>query len=135
LSQPSSYDTGIIATQKTASHPFTRRMKTGSPWIAAQSFLVRSTATSRRLSCLAAHRRRPGIPSEQVAQAAAELLEIVAQPVKLNVGVPQFVARLLAGREQQNQRSDEFVVRGDVGSFLGDGASRDSRSERRSMSA
>ena len=68
-------------------------------------------------------------------QPGTEALKIPAQPVKLNVGVFEFVARLIAGREQQNQRSDKFVVRGDVGSFLGDGASRDSRSEACSISA
>ena len=61
-------------------------------------------------------------------QPGTEALKIPAQPVKLNVGVFEFVARLIAGREQQNQRSDKFVVRGDVGSFLGGGALRDSRS-------
>jgi hypothetical protein len=68
-------------------------------------------------------------------QPGTEALKIPAQPVKLNVGVFEFVARLIAGREQQNQRSDKFVVRGDVGSFLGDGASGDSRPGDRSMSA
>jgi hypothetical protein len=68
-------------------------------------------------------------------QAGTEALKIAAQPVKLNVGLFQFVGRLLAGREQQNQRSDKFVVRGDVGSFLGGGALGDSRSEACSTSA
>jgi hypothetical protein len=75
----------------------------------------------------------PSIPlsdlAEQVVQPSAERLEIVAQPVKFNVGVFQFVGRLLASREQQNQRSYKLVVGGDVGSFLGGGALRDSRSE------
>jgi hypothetical protein len=68
-------------------------------------------------------------------QAGAERLKIVAQTVEVDVGVFQFVGRLLAGCEQQNQRSDKFVVRGDVGSFLGGGAWRDSRSEACSIRA
>jgi hypothetical protein len=68
-------------------------------------------------------------------QSGAERLKIVAQPVKFDVGVFQFVARLLAGREQQNQRLDKLVVGGDVGSFLGGGALRDSRSEACSIRA
>jgi hypothetical protein len=87
--------------------------------------------TVRRLS----RRRLTGILAEQVVQPGTEALKIPAQPVKLNVGVLQFVCRLLAGREQQNQRSDKFVVRGDVGSFLGGGALGDSRSEACSISA
>lgn len=61
-------------------------------------------------------------------QPGTEGVKFLAQPVKLNVGLFQFVGRLLAGREQQSQRSDKFVVRGDVGSFLGDGALGDSSS-------
>jgi hypothetical protein len=68
-------------------------------------------------------------------QPGPEAFEIVTQPVQLDVGVVQFVGRLLAGREQQNQRSGEFVVRGDVGSFLGGGALGDSRSEACAISA
>jgi hypothetical protein len=68
-------------------------------------------------------------------QPGAERLKIVAQPVKFNVGVFQFVGRLLASREQQNQRSDKLVVGGDVGSFLGGGALRDSGSEACSIRA
>jgi hypothetical protein len=41
-------------------------------------------------------------------QPGAERLKIVAQPVKFNVGVFQFVGRLLAGGKQQNQRSDKL---------------------------
>jgi hypothetical protein len=66
--------------------------------------------------------------AEQVVQPGAERMKIVAQPIEFNTGVFQFVGRLLTGRQQQNQRSDKFVVRGDVGSFLGGGALRDSRS-------
>jgi hypothetical protein len=62
-------------------------------------------------------------------QAGAERLKIVAQTVEVEVGVFQFVGRLLAGCEQQNQRSDKLVVGGDVGSFLEGGAWRDSGSE------
>jgi hypothetical protein len=68
-------------------------------------------------------------------QPGTEALKLAAQPVKLNVGLLQFVARLIAGGEQQNQGSDKSVVRGDVDSFLGDGASGDSRPGDRSMSA
>jgi hypothetical protein len=68
-------------------------------------------------------------------QAGAERLKIVAQAVNCNVGLLQFVGRLLAGCEQQNQRSDKLVVGGDVGSFLGGGALRDSRSEACSIRA
>ena len=74
-------------------------------------------------------RRLPAILAEQVVQAGAERLKIVAQAVNCNVGLLQFVGRLLAGREQQNQRSDKLVVGGDVGSFLEGGAWRDSGSE------
>ena len=35
--QPVTRDTGIITTQKTVSHPFTRRMNMGSPWIDAHN--------------------------------------------------------------------------------------------------
>ena len=73
--------------------------------------------------------------AEQVVQPGAERMKIVAQPIEFNTGVFQFVGRLFTGRQQQNQRSDKFVVRGDVGSFLGDGASGDSRPGDRSMSA
>jgi hypothetical protein len=73
--------------------------------------------------------------AEQLVQSGAERLKIVAQPVKFNLGVFQFVGRLLTGREQQNQRWDKFVVGGDVGSFLGGGALRDSRSEACSIRA
>jgi hypothetical protein len=73
--------------------------------------------------------------AEKGVQPAAELLQVVAQPVEFNVGVLQLMSRLLAGREQQNQRSDKYVVGGDVGSFLEDGAVRDSRSGACSISA
>ena len=80
-------------------------------------------------------RRLPAILAEQVVQPGAERLKIVAQAVNCNVGLLQFVGRLLAGCEQQNQRSDKLVVGGDVGSFLGGGALRDSRSEACSIRA
>jgi hypothetical protein len=58
-------------------------------------------------------------------QSGAERSKIVARPVKFNLGVFQFVGRLLTGREQQNHRSDKLVVRGEVGSFLGGPAELD----------
>jgi hypothetical protein len=76
-----------------------------------------------------------GRMAEQVVQPGAERLKIVAQAVNCNVGLLQFVGRLLAGCEQQNQHSMELVVGGNVDSFLGDGALRDSRSESCSIRA
>jgi hypothetical protein len=46
-------------------------------------------------------------------QPGTEALKLAAQPVKLDVGSFQLVRRLLAGGEQQNQRPDKFIVRGD----------------------
>lgn len=80
------------------------------------------TASNSHLVLALSCRRFPRILAQQVVQPGTEALKVVAQPVKLNVGLFQFVGRLLAGREQQSQRSDKFFVRGDVGSFLGGGA-------------
>jgi len=80
-------------------------------------------------------RRLPAILVEQVVQPQAERVDVGTQPVDVDLGVPQFIRRLLAGRQQQDQRSDKFVVGGDAGSFLGDGAVPDSRSGACSISA
>jgi hypothetical protein len=40
LTQPVISETGIIAIQKIVNQPFTRRMKTGSPWTEAQMLLA-----------------------------------------------------------------------------------------------
>jgi hypothetical protein len=85
-------------------------------------------ASNSRLVLALSRRRFPGILGQQVVQPGTEAFKIPAQPVKLNVGLFQLVGRLLAGGEQLNQRPDKFVVRGDVGSFLGGGAFGDSRS-------
>src|SRR5687768_4006771 len=42
-------DTGIITIQKIVSHPFTRRMNTGSPWMLAQRDLMTLIASPRSL--------------------------------------------------------------------------------------
>ena len=41
---------GIITLQKTVSHPFTRRMNTGSPWTLAHKDLMTDTSSSFRLA-------------------------------------------------------------------------------------
>jgi hypothetical protein len=51
-------------------------------------------------------RRLPAILVKQVAQAGAERFEILAQPIDPGIGLSQFVRHLLAGSNQQDQRSE-----------------------------
>ena len=50
-------------------------------------------------------------------QPGAERLEFLAEPVNRNVGVIQFLGRLLAGREKKDECWNKSAV-GDVDSFL-----------------
>jgi hypothetical protein len=75
------------------------------------------------------------LPSEQVVQPNAEHFDLLREPVPGYVGSIQLFACLLTGGEQKNQYGDEFVVGGDVDSFLGAQASVESRSRRSRMSA
>lgn len=54
---------------------------------------------------------------EHVLQPDAERVQVLAEPVSHNVGLIEFVARLLAGREQKDQRRDKCAVGGDGASF------------------
>lgn len=58
---PVAIEIGIIAIQKIVSHPLTRYMKTGSPWIEAH----RNLATLSRPPDLAGHAARSLVPWRQ----------------------------------------------------------------------
>lgn len=75
-----------------------------------------------------ADRRPPALLAEHFVQPRAERCDVFTQTVDGDLGLIQFQRGLLAGGEKQVQRLKEFVVSGDVGSFLGVRASVESRS-------
>jgi hypothetical protein len=72
---------------------------------------------------------RLGILVNDVPQLSAERVNLHVEPVKPRPRSIEFFSRLLAGRQEKDQRPEDSVtVEGDVDSFLGASASVESRS-------
>jgi hypothetical protein len=66
---------------------------------------------------VALKRGLPTLLDEHVLQPDAERVQFLPEPVSHNVGLIEFVARLLTGRKEKDQRLDNSAVGGDVASL------------------